>query len=239
MWSVSDVDVEPGLSVQPHCAFDLERDAPGGGPLAGQESAYHRVGNPDCVCKVGRRPAEFHESFPELDPSRVPTSLTHSKSIAERQHHVKRQQVRPLALWQDVDVKTKKLTAVGERLLEAMKRAGLSQADLAKRADVDPSALTHLKYGTRKQQAATTIAKIERALGVSSGWLQSGVGTSKFPGPQDPLVQAFATYVFPKGMKLDVIGEIKGKIRFELEGVEEELPVETIHRRIADIIEEM
>lgn len=212
--------------------------------MTGEEAADDRVGDSDGISEIGLGPSKVSQALPELPSSDVPAS-THERSIAERQSRVKRQSMRRLALWQDVGVATKKkLSEVGKRIRDAMERAGIeTQADLARKAKIDPGVLTRLISGERTQQRAATMEKVASALGVSSGWLQTGVGVSKGPGYPSAVKEAIATYVWPKDMPLGTIRRIQAQIHAELEpesddDIHSDLPVETIQQRITHIIEE-
>jgi transcriptional regulator with XRE-family HTH domain len=245
MWSVSDVALDPTLCVQSHTPLQHESQGQRGGALPREEATDDRVRDSDGVSKVGLGPPEFCESFSQFPACDCPASSTHPRSIAERQHGVKRQCDKEvtalLAFGQDGGVSVaRKMTEASRRLDQAMDQAGIrNDAELARRAKVSTSVISRFRSGERTEQRAKTMEKLAVALGVSSGWLQTGVGGSKPPGPRAPIDQAFATYTFPKGMGLDIVAQIKGKIRVELDGAEEDLPVETIHRRIADLVEEM
>lgn len=71
------------------------------------------------------------------------------------------------------------MKTLSERLTAARTEKGLSQQDLAKRAEVAQSTIAGLETGTRS--SARRITSIADALGVSVRWLADGIG------PREPL----------------------------------------------------
>jgi transcriptional regulator with XRE-family HTH domain len=69
---------------------------------------------------------------------------------------------------------------LAERLSTARKERGLTQAQLAKLANLSQSTIGNLEAGLRKEPR--DILRIAEALRISPDWLQSGTGT-KEPAP--------------------------------------------------------
>jgi len=60
------------------------------------------------------------------------------------------------------------MRALGERLLLLRRRAALSQHELAQRAGVDVMTISRLERGTKKRLEVEPLARLSRALGVST-----------------------------------------------------------------------
>ncbi|HEY9476624.1 MAG TPA: helix-turn-helix transcriptional regulator [Mycobacteriales bacterium] len=63
-------------------------------------------------------------------------------------------------------------TEIGERVAEARRAAGLSQADLAGRVGMDRTALVRVEAGERKV-SALELMRLAEQLGRSTGWAPS------------------------------------------------------------------
>lgn len=70
-------------------------------------------------------------------------------------------------------------TTYGERLLWAMKEAGLSQSELARRIGVKPQSIQHLVDPKKNAQGSSKTAALANVLDVSSHWLETGEGEAK------------------------------------------------------------
>jgi len=64
---------------------------------------------------------------------------------------------------------------IGDRIKRARKVAKLTQWALSQKAGLEPIAISRIERGKRKLSADEAPA-MARALGVSLGWLQEGVG---------------------------------------------------------------
>lgn len=63
------------------------------------------------------------------------------------------------------------MQAMGERVLLLRRRATLSQHDLAERAGIDVMTVSRLERGTKKRLEVEPLARLSRALGVSTDYL--------------------------------------------------------------------
>jgi transcriptional regulator with XRE-family HTH domain len=60
------------------------------------------------------------------------------------------------------------MQAMGERVLLLRRRANLSQHDLAQKAGVDAMTISRLERGTKKRLEVEPLARLSRALGVTT-----------------------------------------------------------------------
>lgn len=63
------------------------------------------------------------------------------------------------------------MNMLGSRVMLVRKRAGFSQAELAKRIDVTPGAINKIESGETKGAKPEILAALGRTLGVSMEWL--------------------------------------------------------------------
>lgn len=70
-------------------------------------------------------------------------------------------------------------TTWNQRLVEALKDAGKSQADLARETGLKAASVSGWVNGTTKSLKAESARKIELALGVSADWLLTGKGSKQ------------------------------------------------------------
>lgn len=75
---------------------------------------------------------------------------------------------------------------LGERVAAARKRLGITQSELARRAELTPAAVWQIEHGDR-QPTAETLRKLSEALKVSSDWL---LGETSDETAANPRVQA-------------------------------------------------
>lgn len=68
---------------------------------------------------------------------------------------------------------------LADRIKDARIRAGLSQAELARRCDVSPSLLCNLENGKIKSLRHSTLLQMAKILGKSPEWLTFGNGHTK------------------------------------------------------------
>jgi len=69
--------------------------------------------------------------------------------------------------------------ALANRIKDARIRAGLSQAELARRCGVSPSLLCNLENGKIKSLPHSTLLQMSKTLGESPEWLTFGNGHTK------------------------------------------------------------
>ena len=69
------------------------------------------------------------------------------------------------------------MTSVAERIRHARKKAGLTQADLAKACGISRAAVSQWELGTTKSPTSQNIFEIARATGFNPEWLSSGQGS--------------------------------------------------------------
>jgi transcriptional regulator with XRE-family HTH domain len=67
-------------------------------------------------------------------------------------------------------------STLADRLTDAMRVAGLSASDLARKCKVSPAAVTKWLDGRTKRLSADNIASAAKALGVFEAWLRTGKG---------------------------------------------------------------
>ena len=70
---------------------------------------------------------------------------------------------------------------IGERIKEARKRAGLSQEEVARRADIGVFSVSRLERGEVTDPHISTLENLARALGVSVLYLYAGEEESVGP----------------------------------------------------------
>jgi nitroimidazol reductase NimA-like FMN-containing flavoprotein (pyridoxamine 5'-phosphate oxidase superfamily) len=80
-------------------------------------------------------------------------------------------------------------TDLGRRILEHRHRAGLSREEAASRAEMAPSYLEYLETSQSPNPAASAVARLEDALGLSAGTL-AGAGLELPPGRGSPAGRA-------------------------------------------------
>mgnify|MGYP001227001022 CR=1 FL=1 len=61
-----------------------------------------------------------------------------------------------------------------DRIAEARRTAGLNKSELARRCNVDPSAINHLESGRSKTLSSDLLLLMSEVLGVDPAWLNSG-----------------------------------------------------------------
>ena len=66
---------------------------------------------------------------------------------------------------------------IGDRLRQARKDAGLTQAKLARLSGVNQARISGLETGTQEQ--SVYLVELALGLGVDAAWLQTGVSTTK------------------------------------------------------------
>jgi transcriptional regulator with XRE-family HTH domain len=79
------------------------------------------------------------------------------------------------------------------RLKGARERQGLSQAELAQRADMQPSAIAHFE-GNRRKPSFENVRRLATALGVSSDYLLGVQATTAFRN-EEKLTSEDRTYI--------------------------------------------
>lgn len=65
-------------------------------------------------------------------------------------------------------------SSIGTRILEARKRAGMRQRDLAAASDLDVMQISRWERGVTKTPTAASLEKLASALKVSVDWLLTG-----------------------------------------------------------------
>ena len=100
-------------------------------------------------------------------------------------------------------------TSFTERLRKARENRGLTQSDLAQRAGLEPSAVSHFEAG-RRQPSFHNLRKLADALSVSTDYL---IGRDLDPGASGPAVEGL----------LKRVAELSDEERELLDGVAETL----------------
>lgn len=72
---------------------------------------------------------------------------------------------------------------IGERVRSMRKARGLTQVELAARAQIGQSALSLIEVGNTKYLRGGTLVRLAEALSVSPSWLASGEGDPQKPLP--------------------------------------------------------
>lgn len=114
-----------------------------------------------------------------------------------------------------------------QRLIDARKKSGMSQAELSKRSGIVASSISHFEAGNRKP-AFKSLQKLANALGVTCDYLlgrRTEVGFK--PGAFCPVCKAYHTIEFQyKGIDVLVCPEVDG---MKLLTINETIKAEAMH----------
>lgn len=75
------------------------------------------------------------------------------------------------------------MSALSDRVREARERAGITPAELARRAGVSQAAISKIESGQTKTLKASTVMAIAAATDCSASWLESGKGDAVEAAP--------------------------------------------------------
>jgi transcriptional regulator with XRE-family HTH domain len=73
------------------------------------------------------------------------------------------------------------LNRVGQRLTAVRRARGLSQLELALRAEVDPGTIVSIERGATQRPHLATLRRLASVLGVRVTWLRTGAGVRDVP----------------------------------------------------------